>query len=1294
MFVVLTAVSIACILPVVRVTALPPASSPSSRWGFRWGTGRPGVNATNPNIEQSTSTKDDMNGLDPESSAHNRTNNHTDQLPTTSTPQSADPTKQVDAAKSKTHHKRKRRRKVKNKSKPITSATVKADSLEEKAVSPTDKNSTSSPLANNDEPSLPSANSSTTTRWWGRPKRISKVGVDSNPDVVSEGSTESLEEKHSSTAGESPSTKHQQNQTSSVSPHPSRKKKKRKRRGLESKPTNQDIFPVTRKAVVDSDEKFAKDEMQPLLKRRVAKKKRKSKRRVASSSSSTPPVADEEMKKGIGVHSDKSAAAELGLSLPTTTKRTKPEPHSAHRRKKRKRKHGSLATRETGDDEKNDTENDSFKSLELKLDQKPQAETIPTTVRGKKTRKKRKKKRLQNAAGFNQEKCDVVDGLSRADGDTAVRALTLGFNKSLESSLGSSMQDHVSDLGEAKESDIRTHVADDTITLGSETRVAMGDAISSPLRESFAEVEKAATEPEQTTSKAATASTWTSVELTQVSKKESDEATPETENAKEGPNTTAIPSSRHIIFNETMTGADDDTFPLVPTDETQAVHPAGKSSGSKWDCVASEDGNTNHSSLLTTGAEGTLSSVSDDGEGGKRESEGSAGERTQSSGAAVGAQPLLFQPVEDLNAATTERNSISSLKEGNSTESPSGMSGDDANDRLSSTSYVYSTNVSLLAEASGNDTIGESSAEDESGEDEEDTSESSGQTFSYGESDEFKTMTRAKENSDSVASEAGESDESVSIEGNDANNSSSPLAEDPVNYATTLKTAPYATDSAGTTDVNGESFASSREETTSDDGCVDGKETAEQQQQQHSVEVNVSETLPLKIEERGTTKESEVKPQDARQKESSLTSLIRDTSRDSNKDTLTSKTDMTPSDEQVVERVKKRAGVSQEKNIDLASLASTSDHDTDVCVSVVTWNLAEESPAEDEARFIRRFRKSGTTGKGSDFVLLGGQECENIKPRRAEGRRSREIRRLMVKMLGKKYVPIAIHSIGGIQFCLFCKRSILHHIEHVSVADVTCGIGNVFHNKGAIAAFVQMKARKQLEDDNQIKRANSIKMLFVAAHMAAHVKNFEARDADFWRIATELESQAPLGFVSRRRNSSSTSPLLDSMDRIFFCGDLNYRVDLPREITEHSVLEIARLLETKKKESMLAAEKLRNELLQHDQLRATMAEQRAFPGFAEGKINFPPTFKFDKGTEHYDTSHKQRIPAWTDRILYKPSGTRVLEYGAILASQHSDHRPVYATFRVSRAGQELPKTSKAPRTMKSRRPRNVLTDED
>lgn len=364
--------------------------------------------------------------------------------------------------------------------------------------------------------------------------------------------------------------------------------------------------------------------------------------------------------------------------------------------------------------------------------------------------------------------------------------------------------------------------------------------------------------------------------------------------------------------------------------------------------------------------------------------------------------------------------------------------------------------------------------------------------------------------------------------------------------------------------------------------------------------------------------------------------------------------------------------------LDRKSLEVEEDKDSDISVSVVTWNLAEESPLEEQAAFIRDFRRHDIKeDTGSDLVLISGQECENIKPRRSEGRRSREFRRLMMLMLGKDYVPIGLHLLGGIQFGLFAKRSLLEEIEDVAIADVTCGIGNVFHNKGAIAAFVTMRARNDSSEHvHSLRRSKYLRLVFVTAHMAAHVKNSEARDADFWRISSELESSAPEGFLSKvsRNVEDGKLSFFDVVDRVFFCGDLNYRLDLPRELTECSVIH------GKSDKSPLS------DLFRYDQLLRSTMEGRAFPGFAEGMISFAPTFKFDKETNMYDTSHKQRIPAWTDRILFRPAwGIRVKEYASVPDAQHSDHRPVFGSFRVNMEGRELPQVNTKKKRPKKRK---------
>ena len=86
-----------------------------------------------------------------------------------------------------------------------------------------------------------------------------------------------------------------------------------------------------------------------------------------------------------------------------------------------------------------------------------------------------------------------------------------------------------------------------------------------------------------------------------------------------------------------------------------------------------------------------------------------------------------------------------------------------------------------------------------------------------------------------------------------------------------------------------------------------------------------------------------------------------------------------------------------------------------------------------------------------------------------------------------------------------------------------------------------------------------------------------------------------------------------------------------------------------------------------------MDDRAAFVGYEEGPILFRPTYRYDLGTDDYDTSEKMRIPAWTgqvlrlkvlmplltdplDRILYRGSALDLAKYSRA-ELKGSDHRP-------------------------------------
>lgn len=115
-------------------------------------------------------------------------------------------------------------------------------------------------------------------------------------------------------------------------------------------------------------------------------------------------------------------------------------------------------------------------------------------------------------------------------------------------------------------------------------------------------------------------------------------------------------------------------------------------------------------------------------------------------------------------------------------------------------------------------------------------------------------------------------------------------------------------------------------------------------------------------------------------------------------------------------------------------------------------------------------------------------------------------------------------------------------------------------------------------------------------------------------------------------------------------GDLNYRIDsIPRNVIVDAIRQ-----------------KNLTKLLERDQL---LASRRKNPGFRlrsfiEAPITFAPTYKYDVGTDNYDSSDKKRSPAWCDRVLYRGIGrVKQLDYRRHEV-RASDHRPVSATFKL------------------------------
>jgi endonuclease/exonuclease/phosphatase family metal-dependent hydrolase len=177
-------------------------------------------------------------------------------------------------------------------------------------------------------------------------------------------------------------------------------------------------------------------------------------------------------------------------------------------------------------------------------------------------------------------------------------------------------------------------------------------------------------------------------------------------------------------------------------------------------------------------------------------------------------------------------------------------------------------------------------------------------------------------------------------------------------------------------------------------------------------------------------------------------------------------------------------------------------------------------------------------------------------------------------------------------------------------------------------------------------------MCFVNCHLAAGQTQTAHRNNDIAAIleAESLPTENSMTLRSDQFASGGDGSMIMDHEVCILNGDLNYRIDaIPRNV----IIDAVRQNNLPK-------------LLDRDQL---LASRRKNPGFrlrsfTESPITFAPTYKYDVGTDEYDSSDKKRSPAWCDRILYRGLGrVKQLDYRRHEV-RASDHRPVSAAFKI------------------------------
>ncbi|XP_018310819.1 72 kDa inositol polyphosphate 5-phosphatase isoform X2 [Mycetomoellerius zeteki] len=307
-------------------------------------------------------------------------------------------------------------------------------------------------------------------------------------------------------------------------------------------------------------------------------------------------------------------------------------------------------------------------------------------------------------------------------------------------------------------------------------------------------------------------------------------------------------------------------------------------------------------------------------------------------------------------------------------------------------------------------------------------------------------------------------------------------------------------------------------------------------------------------------------------------------------------------------------------------------------IFVGTWNMNGQTPPKE----LNDFMLPSDIETVPDLLAIGTQESCSER---------HEWEAALQETVGPSHVLLTSSNLGTLHLALFIRRDLIWFCSIPEEDNFSTRTGTAFRTKGAVAIALMIFGTS---------------FLFVTAHLTAHQEKVKERVNDIKRIVRNLD--LPKELPIRHKSKDVTQ----NFDCVFWCGDLNFRLAQPRE-------EVIQWITN----TCFPQESPIN--MRKDQLKNILNEGAVLRGFEEAPIMFPPTYKYDPGTQNFDSSSKQRTPAYTDRILFRGKGhTRgyirrvshetssskdgVIEcliYDSVPSMCTSDHKPVWGVFKTT-----------------------------
>ncbi|XP_047440673.1 inositol polyphosphate phosphatase-like 1b [Mugil cephalus] len=304
-----------------------------------------------------------------------------------------------------------------------------------------------------------------------------------------------------------------------------------------------------------------------------------------------------------------------------------------------------------------------------------------------------------------------------------------------------------------------------------------------------------------------------------------------------------------------------------------------------------------------------------------------------------------------------------------------------------------------------------------------------------------------------------------------------------------------------------------------------------------------------------------------------------------------------------------------------------------ISVFVGTWNMGGSPPPRSLQSWVTCCGLGHTPDESiallpHDIYAVGTQENPQ-----GEKEWTEHIKATLRSYTRIDFKQVAVQSLWNMRLAVFVKPELESRISLVNTASVKTGLGNTLGNKGAVGVSFHF---------------NGTSFGFVNCHLTSGSEKVLRRNQNFLDI---------LRLLSLGDKQLGAFDISLRFTHLFWCGDLNYRLDL-------DVQDILKHVSKREFEELMCA----------DQLTRERHKRKAFLNFKEEKIAFPPTYRYERGSrdcylwEKYKSSGvRVNVPSWCDRILWRSyPETHILctAYGCTDDIFTSDHSPVFATFQV------------------------------